>query len=257
MTFDEIIEAIPVWDFLRIGIAGFVCLISYFILYYIVSAFVSVLEKRIPKPMAEVVHFFLLYSLYAVVVGVTLNVAGFNIAALLGAAGVFGVAIGFASQTTVSNVISGIFLMIEQSLRVGDVIQLDSIQGRILHVGLLSVELKTIDNRIIRVPNEHLIKSNVTNITALKERVIAFNASSATEKEAKKVLRDAWSRMDFAIKEKEVSITYSASSSSLVGFSVNIWVKTHNIVPAKSEYIEKCVEVAKEQNVALYVSVQK
>ena len=90
---------------------------------------------------------------------------GFDLSVLLGAAGVFTVAFGFASQTSSSNVISGLFLIAERPFSVGDSIQLGSQSGEVLAIDLLSVKLRTFDNRYVRIPNETVMKSEVTNLT--------------------------------------------------------------------------------------------
>ncbi len=99
-----------------------------------------------------------------------LNELGFKISALLGAAGIFGVAIGFASQTSVSNIISGIFLIVEKPFAVGDSIQVGKTTGTILSIDLLSVKLKTADNSFVRIPNENLIKSEIVNTSRFENR---------------------------------------------------------------------------------------
>ena len=79
-----------------------------------------------------------------------------------GTAGIAGIAIGFASQTSVSNIISGIFLISERPFSVGDQIQVGTTKGIILSIDLLSVKLRTFENQLIRIPNESLIKSGVS-----------------------------------------------------------------------------------------------
>lgn len=244
------------WDGIHIGVTLLTCIVLYFIIRFVVSRATRALSSRVSKSGIRVIDFFLLYSIYALVVGITLNVAGYEISALLGAAGVFGVAVGFASQTTFANVISGIFLMIERSLRVGDVIAFNGVQGRIKDVGLLSHTLKTIDNKLIRIPNELLIKSNVTNVTALGERVIVFTASSPDAESAQQLLIQAAQKMELAIKDRDVSVSFSAAGPELAGFSVNIWVRTSDIIPAKAEYVRLCYEGAKQAGLKLYVSPQ-
>jgi small-conductance mechanosensitive channel len=64
------------------------------------------------------------YVFYLILAVMVLNEFGFKISALLGAAGVFGVAIGFASQTSVSNIISGIFLISEKPFVIGDAVEI-------------------------------------------------------------------------------------------------------------------------------------
>lgn len=67
---------------------------------------------------------------------------GFNPAALLGAAGILSVAIGFASQTSLSNIISGIFLYWEQPFTVGDIIKVGDTSGIVLSIDLMSVKMR-------------------------------------------------------------------------------------------------------------------
>jgi len=90
---------------------------------------------------------------------------GFNVTALLGAAGVLGVAIGFASQTSISNIISGFFLVLERSFSMGDMIKSGEIVGIVESVDLLSVNVRTLDNKLVRLPNEVVLKQSLTNLT--------------------------------------------------------------------------------------------
>ena len=108
----------------------------------------------------------LLYWLVlALFVASALRELGFSLAVLLGAAGVLSVALGFAAQTSVSNLISGLFLIGERSFQLGDVIAVGDTTGEVLSIDLLSVKLRTFDNLYVRIPNESLIKSEVTTVT--------------------------------------------------------------------------------------------
>jgi small-conductance mechanosensitive channel len=103
--------------------------------------------------------------LLALVLATTLHQLGFRLSVLLGAAGVLTVAVGFASQTSASNLVSGLFLIVERPFVVGDVIQVEGVTGEVLSIDLLSVKIRTFDNLYVRVPNETIIKSRVTNLT--------------------------------------------------------------------------------------------
>ncbi len=105
------------------------------------------------------------YSSVLILFMSVLNEFGFKLSALLGAAGIFGIAIGFASQTSVSNIISGIFLISEKPFVVGDTIQVGKSTGVIQSIDLLSVKLRTAENCFVRVPNEIMIKTEVINHT--------------------------------------------------------------------------------------------
>ena len=99
-----------------------------------------------------------------------LQVLGVDLSVLLGAAGFVTVAVGFAAQTSMSNFISGLFLMVESALRVGDFIEVDGVAGEVMTIDPLSVRLRTFDNRMVRIPNETLVKSHLVNLSAFPIR---------------------------------------------------------------------------------------
>jgi len=108
-------------------------------------------------------------AVYSLVVGLAiamaLHQAGVDLSIVLGAAGVLSVAVGFAAQTATSNLISGLFLVGEAPFRVGDIIRVGTTTGTVTSVDLLSVKLRTFDNLLVRLPNESLIKTEITNLT--------------------------------------------------------------------------------------------
>jgi len=122
-------------------------------------------KKRFSQHVGILIGHIVLYS-GLVFIGVTiLHEFGFNVSALLGAAGVFGVAIGFASQTSISNIISGFFLLAERPFSIGDTIKSGDIVGSVESIDLLSVRVQTVDNKLVRLPNEMVLKNSLTNFT--------------------------------------------------------------------------------------------
>ncbi len=105
------------------------------------------------------------YSGFVLVVVSVLSELGVKLTALLGAAGIVGIAVGFASQTSVSNIISGLFLISEKPFTVGDVIRIATTTGIIQSIDLLSIKIRTFDNMFVRIPNEKILTSEVTNMT--------------------------------------------------------------------------------------------
>lgn len=130
-----------------------------FPLVYSVSSFIGRSTKRKLSPQANMLlRKGLFYTGATILLLAILYQLGFKLTALLGAAGIVGIAIGFASQTSVSNIISGIFLISERPFSVGDQIQVGTTKGIILSIELLSVKLRTFENQLVRIPNESLIK---------------------------------------------------------------------------------------------------
>lgn len=118
---------------------------------------------------------FVFYGVMGVAFFMVLDALGVEFGVLLGAAGILTVALGFASQTSASNLISGLFLLGERPFVVGDVIEVNARTGVVLAVDLLSVKLRTFDNQFVRVPNETLIKSEIVNVTRNPIRRMELN----------------------------------------------------------------------------------
>lgn len=126
---------------------------------------IGILTKRASRHVGLLIGNVIFYGGILFITVTVLYELGFNVAALLGAAGLFGVAIGFASQTSVSNIISGFFLLLERPFSIGDIIKSGDIVGYVESIDLLSVRVRTLDNKMVRLPNETVLKQPLNNLT--------------------------------------------------------------------------------------------
>ena len=133
---------------------------------------VRFLQRKLDRQQTMVLRRAIFYPIATITVLSAVRELGINLSVLLGAAGVLTVALGFASQTSASNLISGIFLIGERSFVVGDIIEVGQTTGEVLSIDLLSVKLRTFQNLLVRVPNETLIKSEITNLSRFPIRRI-------------------------------------------------------------------------------------
>ncbi|MFW5744381.1 MAG: mechanosensitive ion channel family protein [Spirochaetota bacterium] len=123
------------------------------------------LRRRATAQVTMLVTKTISYAGVAAIVAVVLLELGVNLTPILGAAGIVGLAVGIASQASLSNMISGLFLVSEKPFAVGDVIRTGETVGTVESIDLLSVKLRTFDNLFIRVPNEKLASAQLTTIT--------------------------------------------------------------------------------------------
>jgi len=100
------------------------------------------------------------------------STTGVDFSGLLVAGGIFGIVIGFATQSVVSNLISGIFLMIEKPVKQGDKIEIPGadVSGTLLDISTFSVRVRRFDGTIIRVPNESFFTSNIRSLSSTPVR---------------------------------------------------------------------------------------
>ncbi len=183
-----------------------------------------------------------------------LNEFGFKLSALLGAAGVLGVAIGFASQTSISNIISGIFLISEKPFQVGDVVQVGATIGTIASIDLLSVKLKTPDNRYVRVPNETMIKSEVINITRFPNRRVNVQVSVAYKDNLKKVLevlKGIAAEEPLALDDPAPVINIESFGDSGIDIMFGVWGKTEEFFLLRTALIIRIKERFEAENIEI------
>jgi small-conductance mechanosensitive channel len=114
-------------------------------------------------------------AIYFVGLGIALyvvNVAAFQkvAVAMFASAGVLGIAIGFASQTTAANLVSGILIAFAQPLRLGDRVEVEQEQGSVEEIGLLYTTIRTWDNRHVMIPNQLLSSRVIRNYSVRDPR---------------------------------------------------------------------------------------
>ena len=162
---------------------------------------------------------------------------GFDLGLLLGAAGILTVAIGFASQTSASNVISGLFLLGERPFSVGDVIRVNGTTGEVLSVDLLSVKLRTFDNLFVRIPNETMIKTEVTNLRRFPIRRVDLQVGVAYKEdlqEVRNVLREVADRNPLCLEEPAPIIIFQGYGESSINHQFSVWAATENFLELRN-----------------------
>lgn len=167
---------------------------------------------------------------------------GFSLAPLLGAAGIFGIALGFASQTSVSNIISGFFLLAEEPFKVGDVITVGDVTGAVLTIDLLSVKIRTFDNKMVRIPNETLVKSQVTNVTRFPIRRVDVTVGVAYKEDigrVRRILLEVAEENPLVLMEPEPLVIFQGYGSSSIDFLFAVWAKKESWLAVKNAITEE------------------
>ena len=149
-------------------------MVSYIILGIFITLYVCRLvgktsEKHISAHHSQLLRRLTFYIGLILSFVFPLKISGIDVTALLSAAGIAAgiitAAIAFASQTSISNFLSGVFLIAEKPFEVGDYVVVNDTLGEVLSIDLLSVKLRTKDNIFVRIPNELLLKSQFDNVT--------------------------------------------------------------------------------------------
>lgn len=108
---------------------------------------------------------FLNYSIYLIVILITLDTVGVNVTAIFAASAALLVGIGLALQTLIQDVISGVFILADQTVHVGDIIQVDGQIGKVENIMLRTTRAVTRDNKVLIIPNHKFLTSILYNWT--------------------------------------------------------------------------------------------
>lgn len=182
------------------------------------------------------------YTVLALTAVMALRELGFDLSVLLGAAGVLSVAIGFASQTSASNLISGLFLIGERPFVIGDVIRIGGTTGEVLSIDLMSVKLRTFDNLFVRVPNETLVKSEITNLTHFPLRrldlVIGVSYSAEVGK-VRDVLLAVAERNPQCLEEPKPILMFTGFGDSAQQLQLSLWTTRESFLQLRTSIHEE------------------
>lgn len=195
------------------------------------------LGRRLTAHQAMLARRLLYYLVLALFVASAMHELGFSLSVLLGAAGVLSVAIGFASQTSASNLISGLFLIGERPFGIGDVITVGTTTGEVLSIDLLSVKLRTAENRYVRIPNEQLIKSQVITESRFPIRRFDITLSVAWRQDVERVrelLMALAERNPLCLDEPRPVFAFTGFGDSMLNIVLSVWARRENILDLRN-----------------------
>ncbi len=155
----------------HIGISVKTILITIIIIIiasYLLKLFERLVVTRLErhnKNKFETVFSFAKWLLYIVIFLTTLSSSGVNVSAIFAASAALLIGIGLALQTFFQDIISGIFIILDQSVHVGDYIEMDGKVGKVEEIKLRTTRAVTIDNKVLIIPNHKYLKNSLYNWT--------------------------------------------------------------------------------------------
>lgn len=188
-----------------------------------------VVRKRIPAHITGIAENILSVAIWLIVILQAFHASGINIVGLLGAAGVAGVAIGFASQTALSNLISGIFIVSERSIKIGNYIRVASQEGTVQAINLFSITLRQVDNSLVRIPCETLIKTPIINVTVNARRRIDLDLGvdyASDLQTVRSVIQDVILKQKLLANDPAPVVQFLNFGDSSVNLHIGAWCAT-------------------------------
>ena len=235
-----------------------VSLITMLIFYIVYRIIKGVVRKRLAVSMKPVlvqgISKIISYVFYVLMVMYVLGLFGINLSAVWGAAGIAGVAIGFAAQTSVSNLISGLFVVTDKAMKIGDFIDVDGVSGTVDSISFLSVRVHTADNQLVRIPNSLIINNKLKNYATYDYRRYVFEFSVDYSSDLDKTLeaiKQVPARCPTVVIDEghEPAAWYVALGESGITMNLIVWCKRADFFQTKSDVCANVAKVCRENGV--------
>ncbi|WP_372775170.1 mechanosensitive ion channel family protein [Mangrovibacterium sp.] len=241
-TFDKIIRV------------GFLILISVIIIQGLAFIVKRSITQRLSKQSRMIINRIIVYTGYTLLSFMVLRELKFDITALFGAAGVVGIIIGVASQTSIGNIISGFFLVSEKSFELGDVVRIGDKSGTVYSVDLLSIKIRTYDNLLLRIPNQTVISSELINVTRVPIRRMDIAVGVAYKEDLRKVfevLKEVARKNPLCLDEPDPLILIQGYGASSIDILFAVWFEKNNFRDVKNSVMIEIKEAFDREGIEI------
>ena len=243
------------WDNIFKAVGAIILIFIIYLIYrFILKAIKKIPTEKTTPQRSMVMIRIAKYSFYIIELMFILSLFGIKLSAIWGAAGIAGVAIGFAAQTSVSNLISGLFVITEGALKIGDTIIVDGITGVVDSINLISVRIHTFDNQMVRIPNSTIINANLTNNSYHAQRRITLGVSVSYDTDMAKALEVLSKAPDLCptiLKDPAPAVWFDGFSDSGINIVVAGWFNTKDALKTKNDLYIAIKKVLDDANIEI------
>lgn len=199
-----------------------------------------ILKNKLEKQELILIEKIVKYGIFGVVIISILPLLGFNISGLLVAGGILSVALGFSSQKIISNLFSGILLILEKPIKIGDEVEIEGISGFVEDISIISTVIKTYEGPYVRIPNEKVFTSNIKNIVKNSVRRIDYIIGISYREDTDRVTNIIESLLEknlLVLKEPKPEVFISSLGGNAIEITIIFWAPTKTWFEAKKKIL--------------------
>ncbi len=225
----------------------------------VIGKFVTVylkkaLSDRVPKSELHVLLRVTNYLIILLGIVVAAPYLEINLSGLLVAGGVVGVVIGFASQSVISNFISGLFLIVERPVKIGDAINIGEVTGNVEEIRILSTIVSSSDGTYTRIPNERVFTSNINNYVANQARRVEYTVGIGYRNDADSaisLIKDLLSGEPYVLRNPAPQVFVEELGTSTVNIRVFFWAPSTEWMEVKSRLLWRIKQTLEAHEIEL------
>lgn len=231
-----------------------ILLIGSLIIYTVALLVKKLLPAKLSQQRKMIVNRLIIYTGFVSLVLIIISELKINVAPIFGAAGVIGIVVGIASQTSIGNIVSGFFLVSEKSFEIGDLVRLGDKLGTVYSIDLLSIKIKTLDNLLIRVPNQTVISTELINVTRFPIRRMDIDVSVAYKEDLEKVksvLEKIAKNNPLCLDEPEPIIIFKTFGASGIDIMFGVWFEKDKFREVKNSIFPEIMRKFNEEGIEI------
>jgi small conductance mechanosensitive channel len=191
------------------------------------------LERRTDNPQpVDMLTQLTYYSIVGLGLILALQQVGFNVTAFLAGLGIAGFAIGFALQDVSKNFVAGLIMLVQQPFSLGEMIEVSGFTGKVISIDLRSTQLRTLDGRLVLIPNGDVFIKPITNFSRSPQRRVEVNTKVAYESDLKAVryaALEALAALPGVMANPAAEVNFTNFDGNAVEVVVLFWVQADQI----------------------------
>lgn len=202
---------------------------------------VQLIASRLSRQQHSITRRAVSYAIYGIGMLTALGQIGIDVTYLVGSAGIVAVGLAYASQKSVSQLISGVFIIAEQPFVIGDTITVAGTTGEVLSIDLLSTKLRTGDNLYVRIPNEMMLGGAVTNTSHYPIRRLDMDINVSYREDISRVSQVLFNVADknpLGLEEPKPLFIFGGYGDSALKIQFCVWGRRENLLDLKNSMYE-------------------
>lgn len=219
-------------DIPRIIIALIVLWIGLKVIKLLIKGLKKILDKRnVDASLQSFLSSISDIALKVMLIITIMGMVGIQTTSFIAVLGAAGLAVGMALQGTLQNFAGGVIILLLKPFRVGDYIEVNGIQGNVVQIQIFNTIVKTLDQKVIIVPNTDLATKMLTNYSSSDVRLISIPvgiAYGSNIEEARKALLNLAASYELALNDPAPCVVVTELAESSVNLQVRFWAKNEN-----------------------------
>ncbi|QMD46542.1 small-conductance mechanosensitive channel MscS [Citrobacter freundii] len=198
--------------------------------------------RKIDATVADFLSALVRYGIIAFTLIAALGRVGVQTASVIAVLGAAGLAVGLALQGSLSNLAAGVLLVMFRPFRAGEYVDLGGVAGTVLNVQIFSTTMRTVDGKIVVIPNGKIIAGNIINFSREPVRRNEFSIGVAYDSDidqVKKILTDIIQSDERILKDREMTVRLNELGASSINFVVRVWSNSSDLQSVYWDVLER------------------